>query len=47
MQSTNFVAYQVEKQAEVGIAGAEALGQMRANGAGEISGWGGFNPESG
>ncbi len=30
-------AFQVEKQAEVGIAGAEALGQMGANGAGNIN----------
>lgn len=49
-QSTNIGAYQVEKQAEVGVAGANALGQMGANGAGSInmgseSGGGtGFNP---
>lgn len=36
-QSSNFAAFQVEKQAEVGIAGAEALGQMGANGAGDIN----------
>ena len=35
-QSANIGAYQVEKQAEVGVAGAEALGQMGANGAGSI-----------
>ena len=29
-------AFQVEKQAEVGIAGAEALGKMGTNGAGNI-----------
>lgn len=36
-QTSNFAAFQVEKQAEVGIAGAEALGQMGANGAGDIN----------
>ena len=35
-QSANIGAFQVEKQAEVGIAGAEALGQMGANGAGSV-----------
>lgn len=44
-QSANFAAYQVEKQAEVGVAGANALGQMGSNGAGNVSG-GGFNPAS-
>lgn len=45
-QSANPGAFQVEKQAEVGIAGAEALGQMGANGAGsvDLGGGGGFNP---
>lgn len=47
-QSSNIGAFQVEKQTEVGIAGAEALGQMGANGAGGISlggeGGTGFNP---
>ena len=47
-RSTNLGAYQVEKQAEVGVAGAEALGQMGANGAGSIdlggNGGMGFNP---
>lgn len=46
-QSANFAAFQVEKQAEVGIAGAEALGQMGANGAGNVNlgdGGSGFNP---
>ena len=32
-QSSNMAAFQVGKQAEVGIAGAQALGQMGANGA--------------
>lgn len=36
-QTTNLGAFQVEKQAEVGVAGAEALGQMGANGAGDIN----------
>lgn len=36
-QTTNIGAFQVEKQAEVGIAGAEALGQMGVNGAGNIN----------
>lgn len=36
-QSTNIGAYQVEKQAEVGVAGANALGQMGASGAGDVS----------
>ena len=35
-QSANLSAFQIEKQAEVGVAGAEALGQMGANGAGDI-----------
>ena len=43
-QSSNFAAYQLEQQAAVGIAGAEALGQMGANGATEMSGGGGMNP---
>lgn len=48
-QSSNIGAFQVEKQAEVGIAGAEALGQMGANGAGSVDlggdgGGAGFNP---
>ena len=49
-QTANIGAFQVEKQAEVGVAGAEALGQMGANGAGSINlgdgGAGGFNPAS-
>lgn len=36
-QTANFGAFQVEKQAEVGIAGANALGQMGANGAGDVN----------
>lgn len=48
-RSANIAAYQVEKQTEVGIAGAEALGQMGANGAGNVDlggngGGMGFNP---
>ena len=44
-QTANFAAYQVEKQAEVGVAGAEALGNMGANNAGGVDlGNGGFNP---
>lgn len=49
-QSANFAAFQTEKQTEVGVAGAEALGKMGANGAGSInigdsgSGNTGFNP---
>lgn len=46
-QSAHIGAFQIEKQAEVGIAGAEALGQMGASGAGsvDLSGGGvGFNP---
>lgn len=35
-QTSNMGAFQVEKQAEVGIAGAEALGKMGTNGAGNI-----------
>ena len=34
-QTANLGAFQVEKQAEVGVAGAQALGQMGANGAGD------------
>lgn len=45
-QSANIGVFQVEKQAEVGIAGAAALGKMGANGAGSVSldGASGFNP---
>ncbi len=44
-QTANLPAYQVEMQTQVGLAGADALGQMGANGAGTISG-GGLNPVS-
>lgn len=46
-QSANIGAFQVEKQTEVGIAGAEALGHMGENGAGSVNLGGngaGFNP---
>ena len=46
-QSANLGAYQIEKQAEVGVAGSEALGQMGANNAGGVDLGGGvigFNP---
>lgn len=36
-QTANIGAFQVEKQAEVGVAGANALGQMGANGAGNVN----------
>lgn len=42
-QSDNLSAFQLEKQAEVGIAGAAAFGQMNSNGASNMSG-GNFNP---
>ena len=42
-QSTYLGAFQTEKQAEVGIAGAHALGQMGASGAGNIDLGGGIN----
>ena len=35
-QTSNFAAYQTEAQTEVGVAGANALGQMGANGAGGV-----------
>ena len=44
-QTANLGAFTIEKQAEVGIAGAEALGQMNANGASDVNlGGAGFNP---
>lgn len=46
-QTSNFAAFQTEAQTQVGVAGAEALGYMGANGAGgvDIGGnGGGFNP---
>lgn len=45
-QTANLGAFQVEKQAEVGVAGAQALGQMGANGASDVNlsgGGDGFN----
>lgn len=43
-QMSNLPAYQMEQQAAVGIAGAEALGNMGTKGATEITGNGGMNP---
>ena len=46
-QTENMAAFQVEKQAEVGIAGAEALRHMGEHGAGNVNLGGssnGFNP---
>ena len=43
-ESANMSAFALEKQAEVGIAGANALGQMGANGAMSINANGGMNP---
>ncbi|MCD8148997.1 MAG: SPFH domain-containing protein [Clostridiales bacterium] len=44
-QSANLGAFQTEKQAEVGVAGAQALGRMGANNAGNVDlGGTGFNP---
>ena len=45
-QTANIGAFHVEKQAEVGVAGAQALGQMGTNGAGDVNlsgGGDGFN----
>lgn len=44
-ETSNFAAFQVEKQAEVGVAGATALGQMGGSGVGDVSlgGGDGFN----
>lgn len=45
-QTSNIGAFQIEKQAEVGVAGAAALGQMGANSAGNVNlggGGDGFN----
>ena len=36
-QTANLGAFQVEKQTEVGVAGAQALGQMGTNGAGDVN----------
>ena len=46
-RTANFGAYQVEKQAEVGVAGANALGQMGANGAGNVNIGGGGGDSTG
>jgi hypothetical protein len=43
-RTENISAYQMEKQAEVAIAGADALGQINKNGVGEISNSGSMNP---
>ncbi len=46
-QQDNLGAFQIEKQTEVGVAGAQALGKMGENGAGNINlgnGNAGFNP---
>lgn len=46
IQTANIGAFQVEKQAEVGVAGAQALGKMGAGGAGDVNlggGGEGFN----
>ena len=44
-QSANFGAFQVEAQRDIGVAGANALGQMGANGGGNADlGGAGFNP---
>jgi membrane protease subunit (stomatin/prohibitin family) len=46
-QTSHFAAYQTEAQTQVGMAGANALGQMGANGAGGVDLGGsdaGFNP---
>lgn len=48
-QTSNIAAFQIEKQTEVGIAGAEALGHMGENGAGSVDlgdSGAGFNPAS-
>lgn len=45
-RTANFAVYQTGKQAEVGVAGAKAFGQMNTNGAGnvDLGGGAGFNP---
>ena len=43
-QMANFAAFQMDHQAEVGIAGAEALGQMGTNSGTEMSSSSGINP---
>jgi membrane protease subunit (stomatin/prohibitin family) len=44
IDSANFAVHQLNQQTRVGIAGAEALGQMGANGAMNMNSGGGFNP---
>ena len=41
-RTANFAVYQTGKQAEVGVAGAKAFGQMNANGAGKVDLGGGM-----
>ncbi len=43
-QQQNITAFQIEKNAEVGIAGAEALGKMGSSGAIDMNDGGGMNP---
>lgn len=43
-EMNSFAAYQIEKQAEIAKAGADALGQMGQKGGTEISGNGAMNP---
>lgn len=44
-RTANFAVYQTGKQAEIGVAGANAFGQMNAKGAGNVDlGGAGFNP---
>ncbi len=47
-QTGNLEAFKIEEQSKVGVAGAEALGQMGANGAGsvDLGNGGGFNPSA-
>jgi membrane protease subunit (stomatin/prohibitin family) len=42
--AANFAVHQLNQQTKVGIAGAEALGQMGANGAMNVNAGGGMNP---
>jgi hypothetical protein len=43
-EGANFAAHQLNQQTQVGLAGAQALGQMGANGAMNMNGGGGMNP---
>lgn len=45
-ESAHFAAYQVEKQTEVGVAGANALGQMGASSGVDLGSGSDFNPVS-